>query len=1011
MTFIDFSLRRPVTTIMIFLCFVVIGWISSRMLPLEFFPELDAPFVTVNIPYPNSTPEEIEREITRPVEEILATISDIKRMVSDSSESAVNIFLEFDWGVDTDVKTIEAKERIENIRSQLPRDVERIVIQKFNTSDMPVLILRISSNRDLSSSYDMLNRHLKRRIERIKGVSRTEMYGVEKKQVCIQLLAERIIAHQIDLSQLSQTLRTCNFMVTAGRITDADRRFTVRPMGEINSAEEIGGLIIGNNGLRLRDIAKISYEMPELNYGRHLNQTYAIGLNVFKESGANIVDVGKRVKEEVAEISKDPKMEGINLYFMDDMSEGIVSSLNELLKAGLLGAFLAIIVLFLFLRQWSSTFIVALAVPFSLLVTLAVMYFINISLNILSMLGLLLAVGMLVDNAVVVTENIYRYRKFAQGRDTTISAVKEVALAITAGTATTAIVFLPNIVSSKNEVAIYLKHVAISFCVALGASLILAQTVVPLLASRIKSSPFDKKNLWIDKAIVRYKSTLSWLLEHRKTSVTILLLTLLSVGVPVMLVKKDMFPPQEDRRLYLYYNINDTYTVERVESTVDRVEDYLFANKEKFEIDSVYTYYEPANAVSTIILEKGKMAKKRQELIKDEIREGLPEIALGELSFETRRSGGSTDDLRVYLIGHSTEQLIQQSHEVAWMLNRIPGFRDVRSSASVGKKEIHVVVDRERVRKYGFSPREVASNISVAMRGVNLRRMHDEEGEIEVRVEFQKEDKRNLEQLQNIILFQEDKTPITLSSLAEFTTRQGPNNIHRENRITSIGITVGLDDLTVSEAKEKIREILNAYDFPSGMSWDFGRSFDFESEAAKTMLINTLLALALIYFVMASLFESLVFPGAIWTSIIFAIVGVWWFFLLTGTIFSLMAWIGVLILIGVVVNNGIVLIDHINQLRAGGLTRYEAIIQAGGNRIRPILMTAGTTILSLVPLCFTPVGIGGNGPPYYPMARAIVGGLAFSTLVTLVILPTIYVLLDDLRAWVRKVTAQARRCH
>lgn len=1004
----DFSLRRPVTTIMIFLCFVVIGWISSRMLPLEFFPELDAPFVTVNIPYPNSTPEEVEREITRPVEEVLATISDIKRMVSDSSESAVNIFLEFDWGVDTDIKTVEAKERIESIRSQLPADVERIAIQKFNTSDMPVLILRISSNRDLSNSYDMLNRHLKRRIERIKGVSRAEMYGVEKKQVCIQLLAERIIAHQIDLNQLSQILRNCNFMVTAGWITDAERRFTVRPMGEINSPEEIGHLIIGNNGLRLRDIAEISYEMPELNYGRHLNQTYAIGLNVFKESGANIVDVGKRVKEEVAAISKDPKMEGINLYFMDDMSEGILSSLNELLKAGLLGAALAIIVLFLFLRQWSSTFIVALAVPFSLLVTLAVMYFIDVSLNILSMLGLLLAVGMLVDNAVVVTENIYRYRKFSQGKDTTVAAVKEVALAITAGTATTAIVFLPNIVSGNNEVAIYLKHVAISFCVALGASLILAQTVVPLLASRIKSSPFDKRTRWIDKAVVRYKKTLAWLLNHRKTSVLILCLTLFSAAVPIMLVKKDMFPPQEDRRLYLYYNINDTYTVERVESTVDRVEDYLFTNKDKFEIDSVYTYYEPSYAMSTIILNKGKMAKKRQEKIKDEIREGFPEIALGDLSFETRRSGGSTDDLKVYLIGQSTEQLIQQSHEVAWMLNRIPGFRDVRSSASVGKKEIHVVVNRERVRKYGFSPQEVAGNISVAMRGVNLRRMHDEEGEVEVRVEFQKEDKRNLEQLQNISLFREDNTPVTLSSVADFKVRQGPNNIHRENRITSIGITVGLDDLTVSEAKTRIREIMEETDFPPGMSWDFGRSFDFESETAKTMAINTLLALALIYFVMASLFESLVFPGAIWTSIIFAIVGVWWFFLLTGTTFSLMAWIGVLILIGVVVNNGIVLIDHINQLRGGGLSRYEAIVQAGGNRIRPILMTAGTTILSLVPLCFTPIGIGGNGPPYYPMARAIVGGLAFSTLVTLVILPTIYILLDDMRVWARRVIAQSR---
>jgi HAE1 family hydrophobic/amphiphilic exporter-1 len=1005
----EFSLRRPVTSLMIFLCFVVIGWISSRLLPLEFFPDLDAPFVAINIPYPNSTPEEIEREITRPVEEILATIGDIKRMVSDSSENEANIFLEFDWGIDTDVKTIESREKIETIRDQLPRDVERIIIQKFNTSDMPILILRISSNRDLSGSYDMLNRLLKRRIERIKGVSRVEMYGVNKKQIVIQLMADRIIAHQVDLNRLSEVLRNSNFMVTAGRITDANRRFTVRPMNEINSLEDIDNLIIGENGLRLRDIAQVSFEKPELPWGRHLNKTYAIGLDVYKESGANIVDVGKRVKTAVGDISQDPKMEGVNLYFMDDMAEGVISSLNELLKAGLFGAALALIFLFIFLRRWSSTFIVALAVPFSLLVTLAFMYFFGLSLNILSMLGLLLAVGMLVDNAVVVTENISRYQKSSSLKHSSIiTAVKEVALAITAGTSTTAIVFLPNIVSTKNEITIYLKHVAISFCVALGASLILAQTIVPLLASKVKSSRLNDKKLWIDRVIIRYRKILGWLLRHRKTSVAILLLMLLSIAVPIKFVKKDMFPPQEDRRLRLYYNVNDNYTVERMEKAVDKIEEYLFANQEKFEIESVYSFYQGDYALSTILLKKGREAKKSQENISEEISEGLPEIAVGAPSFERRRSGGSTDDLNVYLNGSSTKQLIDLSHEIAWSLGKVPGFKDVRSLASAGKKEIQVVVNRDRAKKYGFSPQEIANNISVAMRGVNLRRIHDEEGEIEVKVEYQKEDKKNLEQLQNIRLFGDNNSYVKLSTLADFKLTQSPPTIHRENRITSIGVSVGLKDITVNEAKEEVRKILGQSDFPAGVSWSFGRSFDFEGEAAKTMLINTLLALALIYFVMASLFESLLFPGAIWISIIFAIVGVWWFLLITGTTFSLMAWIGVLILIGVVVNNGIVLIDHINQLRAKGLKRYEAIVQAGGNRIRPILMTAGTTILSLIPLCFSTIEIGGNGPPYYPMARAIVGGLAFSTMVTLIILPTIYTLLDDLRAWARRVVRSAK---
>jgi HAE1 family hydrophobic/amphiphilic exporter-1 len=940
----------------------------------------------------------------------LATISDIKRMVSDSDENAAEIMLEFAWGVETDVKAIEAREKIDSIRSQLPQDLERINIQKFNTSDMAILMLRISSNRDLSNSYDMLNRNLKRRIERIKGVSRVTLYGVEKKQVRIQLISDRIIAHQVDLNRLAQILQTSNFMVTAGRITDTGRRFSVRPMGEISSVEEVKKLIVGENGLRLQDIAEVSYEMPELTYGRHLNQTYAVGLDVYKESGANTVEVGKKVKAEIEEISKDPKMEGINLFLLDDLGEGIVSSLNELLKSGLLGAGLAILFLFLFLRQWSSTFIVTLAVPFSLLVTMAFMYFFDLSLNILSMLGLLLAVGMLVDNAVVVTENIYRCQKGnSERRQSTIKAVNEVALAITAGTATTAIVFLPNIISAKNQITIWMKHTAVAFCVALGASLLIAQTIVPLLASRIRSKRSNYKTFWIDRVVGRYRKILSWLLQHRGTSVAILLLTLFSVMIPVKFVKNDMFPPQEDRRLFLPYYINDNYTVERVEAAVDRVEEYLFAHQEEFEIDSVYTYYSGNQAQSSILLKKGRQARKSQEKIREEIQEGLPELAVGIPSFDRQRTGGGSDALRIQLVGSSTEQLTRLSKDVAWTLEKIPGLRDVRSEASIGKKEVQVVVNRERAKKYGLSPQEIANNIAVAMRGVNLRRMHDEEGEIEVRVEFHKQHKRSLEQLQNIKLFTPNKEPIKLSTLADFKVRQGPNTVHRENRITSLGISMDLQDITVSEAKAEIGKVLEHYNFPAGVNWNYGSSFDFEQETVQTMLINTLLALALIYFVMASLFESLAFPGAIWTSIIFAIVGVWWFFLITGTTFDLMAWIGVLILIGVVVNNGIVLIDHINQLRNRGLNRYEAILQAGGNRIRPILMTAGTTILSLIPLCFTRVQIGGGGPPYYPMARAIVGGLAFSTLVTLIILPEIYLLLDDFRSWSRRVLRTAKQ--
>ena len=606
-TITELAIKRPVTTLMIFLCFIVIGVIAAGLLPLEYFPDADGPFISIDIPYPNSTPEEIEQQITRPVEEVLATIGGIKRMQSNSIENNANIFLEFQWGTDTEIKSIEAREKIEAIRDQLPADVERIRINKFSTSDMTLLQLRISSHRDLSNSYDMLNHRVKRRLERLRGVARVELYGVDKKEVRIRLSANRITAHRVDLNRLSTVLRTANFLVTAGRITDGNRRFTVRPIGEIKKPDEIGELIVGNNNLRLRDIAEITYEQPERLYSRHLNRKYAIGLDIFKETGANLVDVGNRVKAEIESIKQDPKMEGIELYFMEDIVEGVVSSIYELLKSGIIGGLLAIAVLFFFLRQWTGTFIVALSVPFSILVTLACMYFLNLSLNILSMLGLLVAVGMLVDNAVVVTENIYRHHRDAPGQSgktaRTIFAVNEVSMAIFAGTLTTAIVFLPNIVANSNIITFYLKYVSISFCIALGASLLIAKTVVPLLTVRFKTSPLSKvkeKKTVVDRLLPRYRGILEWLLLHRKTSIAIIIVSLLSVIIPASIVKNDMFPEQEDRRLRLFYNINDTYTLEKIESEVNKVEEYLLTNKEKFEIESVYSYFEPGFASSTI---------------------------------------------------------------------------------------------------------------------------------------------------------------------------------------------------------------------------------------------------------------------------------------------------------------------------------------------------------------------------------------------------------------------------
>ncbi len=1000
----DLSLKRPVTTLMVFVCFVVLGIISAKLLPLEFFPDLDAPFIYVDIPYPGSTPEEVERQITKPAEEVVATISGIKRMRSDSHENGSGIFVEFDWGVDANIKALEAKEKLEGIRHLFPADLERFFIRKFSTTDMQMLILRISSNRDLSNAYDMLDRNVKRRIERIDGVSKVDLYGVARKEINIKLSADRIIEHRIDINRLVETLRRSNFMVTAGKITDGKSRFVVRPVGELETVDDIGEIFVADN-IRLKDIAEVAYEHPELTYGRHLNRRYAVGVDIFKEAGANLVDVADRVLAEIELIRQLPEMEGISIYYMDNAAEGVTSSLNEILKSGLIGGCFAVLVLFFFLRRFATTFIVALAVPLSLLITLTFMYFTGITLNILTMMGLMLAIGMLVDNAVVVTESIHRHQMLDASPIQAIRiGVKEVALAITAGTATTAIVFLPNIVGADNEISIYLKHVGLTICIALGVSLLLAQTIVPLLASKIKPPKKKAKKTVIDKLMNVYIRALGWTMRHRKASVGIIILVLLSVLVPGKFVKQNMFGDPEDRRLRLHYHINGSYTVEKVEAAVDAFEEYLFENEEKFEIESIYSYYQGNYAMSTILLKKGNGAKRSVEDIRDDIREGLPKLAIANPSFEWHSDMGQGQTVRILLTGKSSEQLVELSHEIAWTLSQIPGFVDVKSEAEVGEEEILVVVDRQRARQYGFSTQEIANVVSAGMRGINLRRFRREDGEVEMRLEFADTDRQTLEQLKNLPLINGHNQSVKLASLADFTVRRGPRNIRRENRTTSMGVTVSLKDVTVVEAKQIIGRVLGNFHMPAGYTWSYGERFDHEQEAMQTMLINLLLALALIYFVMAALFESLLFPAAIWTQIIFSIVGVYWFFLMTGTEMSIMAMIGILILIGVVVNNGIVLVDHINQLRDKGIGRTEAIIQAGKDRMRPILMTAGTTVLSLVPLTIVRTQIGGNGPPYFPMARAIVGGLTFSTLITLLILPTIYCILDDLRNWARRIT-------
>jgi HAE1 family hydrophobic/amphiphilic exporter-1 len=820
-----------------------------------------------------------------------------------------------------------------------------------------------------------------------------------------------VAAHGVDLAQLAATLRASGASVTAGRVTDAGRRYTVRPATELATLDALRDLVVADRGVRLRDVATVALAPPELDHGRHLDGAYAVGLNVSKEAGANTVAVGRAVEAAIEALRDDPEMTGISVYVMDNSADGITSSLYDLLLAGLLGGVFAVVVLYLFLRRLATTLIVALAVPISLLVTVGALYFLGLTLNVLSLMGLMLAVGMLVDNAVVVTENIHRHQRLTPDDrvGATLRGVKEVSLAVTAGTLTTAIVFAPMIVSQTDQVALFLKHVSVSICVALGVSLLLSLTVVPLLTARLRPPTEEAEARWVRWLARHYGALLDGLLRRRGVAGLLILGLLLSVAIPAGLVTQDFFPnDNSEREFRIFYHVTDTYTVERVEAAVDRIEAYLFANRDTLEIASVYSYYRADHAMTTILLtDPGRRAV---EAIQEQVRAELPRLAIARPSFTWENEGGGAS-LRVTLRGPSSEVLAGLAETVAARLAGVEGLPDVRSEARQGEQEVQVVVDRRRAHQYGVSSEAVGQTVATALRGRPLRRFRTPEGEVEMRLLFQDADRQTLDQLRTLSLLRPDGdgAALPLAAVADFQVTRGPRTIERENRATTVGVTVGLGDRPRGEAEAAIRAALAPLELPAGYSWGFGQRSQEEDEQQATMMMNLLLALALIYLVMAALFESLIHPAAIWTSIVFAIIGVFWFFLATGTTFSIMAWIGVLILIGIVVNNGIVLIDHINTLRRGGLARHPAMVRAAQERMRPILMTAATTILGLIPLCLGTTQVGGDGPAYFPMARAIVGGLAFSTAITLLILPAVYLFFDDLRVWGRGLARAVAR--
>ena len=1016
MSIAEFSIRRPITTIMCFVSLVVVGLIAAFRLPLEALPDISAPFLFVQVPYTGSTPEEVERTIIRPTEEALATMTGIKRMRSQATSEGASIFIEFsDWDRDIAIAASDARERIDAIRSDLPDDLQRYNVFKWSSSDEPVLKVRLASTTDLTGAYDMLDREFKRRIERIPGVARVEISGAPPNEVEIAISPDRLTAHNLSINELSERLRTLNFSISAGQIDDNGQRVRIQPVGEITDLQELRELVIDTKGLRLGDIAEIRLKPTRMAYGRRLDGNPAVGLDIYKERSANLVEVSRAALAEVESIRRQPSMRDVNIRVIDNQGKTVTSSLLELAEAGAVGLLLSVTVLFFFLRHWPSTLMVTLAIPICFVITLGFMYFVGVTLNILTMMGLLLAVGMLVDNAVVVVESIYQERERMpdQPVQASIIGTRNVAIALSAGTLCHCIVFIPNLFGETNNISIFMAQIAITISVSLMASWLVAVSLIPMLSARMQTPKLVHSQRGVIARLQRrYATLLQWTLEHRGWSVLGILLVVLVSLVPMKLTKVDMFGGEGGSDVFIGYNWKGAFTREQMSDEVARVERYLDQNREKLHITQVYSWYSEQEGSSTIVTLDEKHAG-NLAAVQESLRKGLPRSARADYIVGNQGGdggGGGSKGVEVQLIGDSTQMLQQIGEDVVPLLAQRKELRDVRIDNGEKGSELSIHVDRERAAAFGFNAEQVASFVGLALRGAPMREFRRGDSEVPVWVRFAGAEQSSPEDLASFTVRTGDGRSVPLLSLVDVSIKPSATRVGRTNRQTTLTIKANLaEKVTAPEGRKAMEDTLKPMSFPAGYTFTFdGGDFGDDNEAMQQMMFNLVIALVMIYVVMAAVFESLLFPAAIMSGVLFSIFGVFWLFWLTGTAFGIMSFIGILVLMGVVVNNGIVMIEHINNLRRRGMVRTQALVEGSRERLRPIMMTMGTAILAMIPISLTDTQLLGDGPPYYPMARAIAGGLAFSTVVSLLFLPTIYAMLDDMAIATGRIVRRAR---
>ena len=1009
-SFIELIVKRPVAVFMGVVAVIILGAVSLSRLPVDFLPDMELPFISIRTTYDNAGPEEVEKSVSKIIEGAVSSVNNIKEVSSSSEEEDSRVFVEFNWGSDLASATADIREAIDRIRKSLPDDAESPAVYKFSTDNIPIMEVSFYGTENLSALYNLVDNQVLTSIEQVGGVAMAEIRGGLKTQVKVDVDMNRLQAYGLDINSIVNTLALENQNISGGETYEGVYKYTLRTTGEFKNVNDIGNVVVAlktnSTPIRLRELATIYEGYDEDGDIIKVNGTPAVTVSINKESGANTVAVSDGIKKRLDTLNLP---EGIKYEVLFNSADNVNKAIKGVLDTAWQGGLFAVIILMLYLWNVRTVLIIAVSIPMSIIVTFTLMYFFGTTLNIISLSGLVLGIGMMVDNSIVVLENIFFYRNNGYGKySSAIDGTSTVALAISASTLTTIAVFLP-FLFVEGQTGQMFRDLCITVTVSMIASLAVALTIVPMLGARLvttkKSKHLVKFENFFDKHFHSkvnfiYEKILTYSIGH-KTRVLIPVICLVAavIVIGIIFIGKEGFPESDEGQFRAQITMPVGTRKEQTSSFVDRMRKDVeeVVGKDLSRVQTRARSGSDANRgeIRAQLIDKSQGRTMETEEYVELVRKRLSSYpaTINVDSVTSMKGSGNSDSsgIDIDIVGEDLTRARELANSVIAALQDVPGLRDVRLKKSDASPELNVTINRDLASKMGLNINTVANSIKTSFGGTTATRMTPENSDvtdIDVIVRLNERDRINIDDVKRMLI-PTSAGMVPVSSVANVDKTFAPSEINRKNdsRITSI--TASGYGRPMNQIMIDIQAAINEKVFvPSGFTIVYSGDYEDMQEAFGQLIQALFLALVLVYAIMASQFESYIAPFVIALAIPFGFAGSLVLLLISGQTLSVYSGIGVIVLIGIVVNNGIVLIDYMNQLmHEKKINGDAAALIAGPRRLRPVLMTSLTTILGLLPMALS----GGEGNEMYqPLSLAVLGGLTVSTMFTLVIVPTVY---------------------